>query len=681
MPALVRRSVFLAALLVNFSSFLVSQTQYSWPFAGQSNSGRWSQSNETTLIPSTVPKLAPKWVFTTTSDVSATPTVAGTTVFFPDWGGYLYAVNKDSGVLVWSHQLSEYTGIDGTVSRSSPALYNGLVIVGDRVPNGPPHMMAVNQQTGAPVWVVQVDTHPQAVITDSPVVANGRVYVGISSREEGTAADPSYPCCTFRGSIIALDAMTGAKLWQTYTVPDNGGVQGGYSGGGVWSTPAIDLSRNSLYVGTGDNYTVPSSVATCLAADPESMTCNDPSDYFDSILSVDLTTGDIKWGHKVYGYDAWNTSCNHGMENCPDPQGPDQDFASGPNLIGNIVGVAQKSGSYYALNPDTGAIVWTTFVGAGKSTWGSATDGSRIYFGVGDSGQTEYPLFPSGQRISWGSWTALDVNTGKILWQTADPVPGSADSGSVSIAHGVLYAGSLDSDGHMYAINASTGRILWSFASGGSVLGAPSIVDGTLYWGSGYRRGYTGNNKLYAFALGNTPVVSIKTPWQNMASNSPVHFSASASTTCAGGIASMEIFTGGSTPAFSTTSASLSTYLALPPGVYNTVVQTADNCGGSGKLFTTINVVNCPPPSTNGIRFCAPASGTTIASPLQVIGSTKTSGSANIQLFVDGTLSSSAPGKVFSQLLRLPSGSHVLTLTAINSLQTSYSVTQTVNVQ
>jgi polyvinyl alcohol dehydrogenase (cytochrome) len=107
----------------------------------------------------------------------------------------------------------------------------------------------------------------------------------------------------------------------------------------------------------------------------------------------------------------------------------------------------------------------------------------------------------SGQQINWGSWSALDVNTGNILWQTADPTTGTIDTGSVSVANGVMYAGSYS--GQMYALNTETGAILWNFASGGSVIDGPSIVDGTLYWGSGYRNipPGIGNNKVYAFTL------------------------------------------------------------------------------------------------------------------------------------------------------------------------------------
>jgi polyvinyl alcohol dehydrogenase (cytochrome) len=207
--------------------------------------------------------------------------------------------------------------------------------------------------------------------------------------------------------------------------------------------------------------------------------------------------------------DVFNIACllpTGPKANCPLPDSPDFDLGgSGPNLMGNIVGWGQKSGIYWALNADNGNIVWSTPVGpgglAGGIQWGTATDGQRIYVAVSNSLHMPYTLVPSGQTINWGAWSALDVATGKILWQTADPTPGTVDLGAVSVANGVVYAGSLA--GQMYALDARTGDILSGFASGGSVIDGPSIVDGVVYWGSGYRRttGGVGNNKVYALGV------------------------------------------------------------------------------------------------------------------------------------------------------------------------------------
>ena len=480
-----------------------------WRIAGQNLGNSRSQPEEHSISFSNVQRLSPKWVFATGGDVSATPAVDGDAVYFPDWNGNLFAVHKDSGALIWSHQISEYDGVAGAISRVSPAVDNDQLIFGDILSSSQAHdganVIAVDRQTGNLRWKTQVDRHPAAVMTGSPVIFDGVVYVGVSSSEESLATNPAYPCCSFRGSVVALDRRSGAILWKTYDMPDNGGQQGGYSGGAVWQPPAIDPKRGTLFIGTGNNYTAPADVEACQEANPTA-NCAAPDDLFDAALALDLKSGRIKWAKRLQGSDTFTAACltpTGPNPNCPVPSSPDFDLGgSGPNLVGDIVGFGQKSGIYWALNPENGDIVWSTPVGPGSPLggieWGTATDGQAIYVAITNQSQLPYTLVPSGRKITWGSWSALDVATGKILWQTADPTVGALDLGSVSVANSVMYAGS--SSGQMYALDTMTGRILWNFASGGTVIDGPSIVDGVLYWGSGYRIG-AGNNKVYAFAL------------------------------------------------------------------------------------------------------------------------------------------------------------------------------------
>jgi FOG: WD40-like repeat len=487
-----------------------------WPIAGQNLGNTWNQPAEHKINPANVGNLTPKWVFTTGGDVSAAPTVGNDAVYFPDWGGNLFAVKKNSGRLIWSHKISDYNGVAGSVSRVSPAVDGDQLIIGDIQSPTQAHdganMISVDRKTGSLRWITHVESHPAAIITGSPVVFDGIVYVGVSSIEENLARNPAFPCCSFRGSVVALDAKTGAILWKTFDMPDNGGQPGGYSGGAVWQPPAIDPKRGTLFIGTGNNYTVPADVEACQNATPTA-NCAAPDDFFDTALALDLKTGQIKWATKLQGLDTWTLACKlpgaGTNPNCPVPESPDFDLGgSGPNLIGDIVGFGQKSGIYWALNPDNGNIIWSTPVGPGTGNtlggieWGTATDGQRIYVAIANAGHAPYTLAPSGQQITWGAWSALDVGTGKILWQTADPTVGALDEGSVSVANGVMYAGSYA--GQMYALDAATGNILWSFESGGSVLDGPSIVNGTVYWGSGYRKiaPGIGNNKVFAFSLG-----------------------------------------------------------------------------------------------------------------------------------------------------------------------------------
>ncbi|HWC95492.1 MAG TPA: PQQ-binding-like beta-propeller repeat protein [Candidatus Sulfopaludibacter sp.] len=445
-------------------------------------------------------------MYTSAGNISATPTVFADAIYFPDWGGNINAVRRDNGQRIWTHAVSDYDGVSGAISRDSPAVSGNDLVFGDiesgnAVHNGA-NIIAVSRTSGALHWITQVDTHPAAIITGPPVIFRNTVFVGVSSSEESLATDPSYPCCTFRGSVVALDVRTGKILWKVFTVPDNGGMTGGYSGNAVWQPPAIDPSRGVLYIGTGNNYTVPAAALAC--AEAGGSDCTVANDYFDTALALDLQTGAVHWANRLQGFDVFTVDCIIAPDSCPAGTAPDFDFGgSGPNLLPTFVGLGQKSGIYWALDLNDGHVLWKTTTGPGGTLggieWGTATDQQRVYTAVGNNGNVSYTLL-NGQTINWGSWSGLDVATGKLLWQTADPTNGAMDLGSVSVANGVVYAGS--TSGSMYAMDALSGKILWSFASGGSVIDGPSVVDGVVYWGSGYRIGTGGNNnKLYAFTV------------------------------------------------------------------------------------------------------------------------------------------------------------------------------------
>src|SRR3989442_2203208 len=229
-----------------------------WRIAGQNLNNTWSQPAEHSISPANVKGLKPKWVFTTGGDVSATPTVGGDAVYFPDWGGNLFAVKKDSGHLIWSHKISEYDGVAGAVSRVSPAVDHDQLIIGDILSSKDVHnganVIAVDRETGKLRWITQVESHPAAIITGSPVVFDGVVYVGVSSSEESLATNPAYPCCSFRGSIVALDSRNGAILWKTFDMPANGGRAGPYNRGAVLRTAATDAERGTRFIRTAHKY-------------------------------------------------------------------------------------------------------------------------------------------------------------------------------------------------------------------------------------------------------------------------------------------------------------------------------------------------------------------------------------------------------------------------------------------
>ncbi len=488
-----------------------------WTSAGGNRQNTRFQQSEHKISPATVDGLEVKWALTTDGDVSATPAVDDDTVYVPDWAGNLYAVDRLTGAVRWTASISAITGVPGDKARATPAVTEHKVIVGTQGPfGGGGKVLAFDKVTGAVAWATQADDHPAAIITQSATVFDGRVYVGVASQEEALAAlFPGYPCCSFRGSMVALDLDTGAILWKTLLAPE------GYSGNAVWgSSPAIDTKRGQLYIATGNNYSVPQSVLDCVAGagdDPVAKAaCLPADDHFDSIMALDLRTGAIRWATRALPFDAWTVDCIPFVgdgSNCPEPAGPDYDFGQAPALFTvksngkprDLVGAGQKSGQYWTLDPGTGAVLWVTQAGpggtAGGLQWGSAVDGNRVYTANANSNFIPWTL-PGGATTTDGVWSGLDAATGEILWQTV-PSGGGSTSGPVSTANGVVFGCSLDVAGHMYALDAATGAELWSFASGGSCLSGAAISRGMVYWGSGYSNfGFgTPNNKLYAFGL------------------------------------------------------------------------------------------------------------------------------------------------------------------------------------
>jgi len=498
-----------------------------WTLAGHDASNTRDQDSETQIGVSNVSALTAKWTFNTQGDVSATPAVKDGMVYFPDWAGQIYAVDSDTGALVWQDTVSDITGVPagggtfgpGGIVRTTPAVAGNLLIVGDqggRVGYGA-KVFALDRKTGGTVWVTQIQGGSlggafgdnYALVTQSPIVDEkdpSVVYVGTSSFEEAFAALPGYPCCSFRGTVTALDIGTGQILWQTYMAP------AGYSGNGVWgSTGTIDVKRNTLYVTTGNNYSVPQEMMDCVEAagnDPDAkQACLAlaPDNYVDAIVALNRDTGAIRWATSALPYDAWNVDCALFFEfspvgNCPETEGPDYDFAQGPALFTaklggktrDLIGAGQKSGVYWTLDRDTGEILWATQVGPGGTNggmeWGSAVDDKRIYVAINNSLQQPWtPL--GGTETVGGAWSALDKATGEVLWQTETPdfpIPGLGSAiGAVTVANGVAYGCTFL--GSRVAMNASDGSILWTDPTAGELCGAGAAVSrGTVYWGTGY---------------------------------------------------------------------------------------------------------------------------------------------------------------------------------------------------
>jgi polyvinyl alcohol dehydrogenase (cytochrome) len=518
----------------------------SWLSWSSDTSNTRSQPKENTISTHNVSKLAVNWKTDLGGEISATPAVEGNAVYVSDWSGIVSRLDRTTGAVVWQTSIAAVTGVPGNSVRATPTIAGDLIVIGDqggKVGAGA-RVVALNKQTGALVWKTVADTHPAAVITQSATVFDGKVLVGVSSVEEFFAvAVQGYECCSFRGSMLMLDLATGVVVWQTPMI-DDAAYAKGYRGNAIWgSQPSVDAARHTVYVATGNNYDIPPEVGACVK-DVLASTPNDEAavraclagdnNYFDALVALDLTDGHVKWAKPVMPFDAFTISCvfNLQADNCPSPSGPDHDFGQAPMMfqVGNgkkkrdLIGAGQKSGMFWALNPDNGDLVWSTKVGPGGhlggAMWGSATDGERLYVTISNSQYQPWTLQGkgpfAGQVVTKGFWSALNPETGAILWQTPDPndvtpaasKPSGGVMAPVTVANGVLYGASLapaPDARTMFAFDAASGAILWSFAAGASVNCGPAIADGVLYWGSGYVGGGlnlgTPGKTLFTFSL------------------------------------------------------------------------------------------------------------------------------------------------------------------------------------
>jgi polyvinyl alcohol dehydrogenase (cytochrome) len=465
------------------------------------------------LTAADIPKLKLKWAFGVpgVSASGSQVTVVGSRAFVGSRNGVVYALDTKSGCLAWAFEADagvRSTPVVGRGGDGSATLYFG---------DAHAQVYALDAATGARRWKVKVEDHLDAMITGAVAFHNGRLYVPVSSLEEGTAAIPAYQCCTFRGSIVALDAASGTQVWKTYTIPQApqrtgktaGGTQlWGPSGGAVWSQPAIDADRNRIYISTGDNYS------------------NPPARESDAIMALAMDTGRVLWVQQTLPGDAWNVACletGAGRVNCPEKAGPDYDFSSSPSIAvlqdgRRIIVAGQKSGTLFGLNPDTGEQLWKTQAGQGGILggieWGFAVDATTAYVSLSSALEKK-----PGEA---GGMVAVNLADGKPRW-TLPPTPDTCNArrgcstgqpAAVSSMPGVVFSGSLD--GHLRAYDSATGQVLWDAntvneydtvnrvpARGGSMNGpGVTIVGGTVFVNSGYGSlGFMPGNVILAFSV------------------------------------------------------------------------------------------------------------------------------------------------------------------------------------
>jgi len=440
-----------------------------------------------------------KWAFGFPggTTVSTQPAVAGGRLFLGSHEGGIYALDAQTGCAHWKFP--------------SPAAVRGAILIAPRDTGGfvlyagdrSAHMYALDADTGELLWQRKVDDHPHALITGSAALHEGILYVPVASFEELAGASPKYECCTFRGSVVALRADTGAQIWKSYVIPDapvrtekttQGTQLWGPSGAAVWSQPTLDPKAGVLYVTTGDSYSAP--------AAPTS----------DSVVAMDLATGAIRWHVQATADDAFSLACVSPMADpvVKDKCGPDLDFGASAILRRlpdgrRVLLAGQKSGVLHAFDPDAGGkVLWQKRLSPGGVLggieWGIAADEHTVYVPISDVWEAKFTHGAAGGIY------AVRIADGTALWNTpaakpdCEGTPGcnAGQPAAATLLPGVLFSGSMD--GHQRAYDPATGKVLWDVdtkrayatvngvpAQGGAIKGAGvTVAGGWVYFGSGY---------------------------------------------------------------------------------------------------------------------------------------------------------------------------------------------------
>jgi polyvinyl alcohol dehydrogenase (cytochrome) len=491
-----------------------------WNGWGPSTHNTRHQPDAGGITAANVGNLELKWAFGI-ADVTQSrsqPAVVGGRLFMASQSGAVYALDPATGCTHWTYRAQ--SGVRTAISVGPVGPANAPTGYAIFFADLQARAYAVDAATGRELWVTKVDDHVAARATGAPTLHAGRLYVVTSGVSEETAASmPDYECCTFRGSLTALDATTGEVVWKTYTVDQpkrrgtstSGKPLWGPAGSPIWSAPTIDEERGLIYAATGNAY-----------ADPAPRTS-------DAIVAFEIATGRIRWINQIMP-DVWILGCGEqppgndieaeDNPNCPADVGPDFDFSASPVLVTLANGrdalvVTQKSGVGYLLDPARrGRIIWEYRWGSGSpvgGVWGATVDAEHAYFAVAD----QFTPAPGGLH-------GVDLATGRRAWFTPPqtpvcaPGPGcsAAQSAALTSIPGVVFSGG--ADGAMRAYASDDGRVLWTFdtnrdfttvngvkADGGSIDGPGPVVAGGILYVTAGNGGIVGSpgNVLLAFGL------------------------------------------------------------------------------------------------------------------------------------------------------------------------------------
>jgi polyvinyl alcohol dehydrogenase (cytochrome) len=458
-----------------------------------------------------VPRLKLKWAFgiPNVKIVRSQPAIYRGRVYVGGNDGTVYSLDAASGCTVWATTAAKPVRSGIVIGRAGSV---DAVFFGDAAGA----VYALDLDSGKLLWRTQADPHPAATITGTPTYFEGRLYVPVSSGEEQSRRRPDYECCTFRGSVVAMDVATGKIAWQTYMAADTPAPHGktpdgraiiGPSGMAIWSAPTIDVAKGRIYVGTGDNYSAPDTNTS------------------DAVVALDLKTGKFLWSAQFDKEDIYRIECGDPpAANCAEPTVPEFDLGASPILVPlphgkRVLLLGQKSGLVYAVDPDEGGrLLWHQRAGTGGLLggvqWGPATDGSSFYVAVSDLAFQGRGADPT----KGGGISAYQVADGKLIWKTPPPGCGDrrpcspAQSQAVTAIPGAVFSGSID--GHLRAYATQDGKIIWDFdtaqsftsvngvvTKGGSLdVGGPVVAEGMVVVVSGYPGfGAMPGNVLLAF--------------------------------------------------------------------------------------------------------------------------------------------------------------------------------------
>jgi polyvinyl alcohol dehydrogenase (cytochrome) len=411
-----------------------------WSMYGRTLGREFSTDCPSPIDRGSVGRLVPAWTFDTPRPVTATPAVVDGVVYVGSWDAIMWAFDAETGAVRWQHQSPPATGATYGPIVSSAAVADvaspaagtrRLVIFGSG-----PRVYALDAIDGSEVWVHDASGGAAGSPTEyesSPVVHGGLVLIGRDTHDEDASQTGGV-----RGGLVALDILTGEVRWTFEPEQD----QPGTGCGGIWGSPVIDPQLGYAFVGA----------ANCPHAD------STWTRYTNAVTAVDLETGSPVWSFRPN-----------------EPPDDDTDFGATPNLFVDstgrrVLGAGKKDGTYYALDPATGRLLWSTHLVDPAPNIGGFIGSPAVYGGY---------VFGGTAIGSPSFFHSLDGATGAVRWEGGV----GPTYGATAVVNGVAFNAALDD--LLKAYDTDTGQILWTTPLSGPGSSGPAIYEDMVFIGSG----------------------------------------------------------------------------------------------------------------------------------------------------------------------------------------------------